>query len=72
MGNTVAAIWALTGALLVLAGVIATVGYVWATTSHLDRALPEAEVQALTASDDDWFRWPVLDSEPDGPEGDPA
>jgi nitrate reductase gamma subunit len=63
------AVWALTGVLLLLAGVIGAVGYVWATTSHLDRRLSEAEVRAITGVDD-WFRWPVLDSEPDG--GEPA
>lgn len=62
--SATAAVWALTGALLVLAGVIAAVGYVWATTSHLDRRLSEAEVRALSGVDD-WFRWPVLDAEPE-------
>jgi hypothetical protein len=56
------AVWALTGVLLLLAVVIAAVGYVWATTSHLDRPITEADLRV-----DDWFAWPTLDSEPENP-----
>jgi hypothetical protein len=52
-------IWALTGALLILAAVIAIVGYVWATTGNLDR-LTEADVLAMLRDDKDWV-WPQLD-----------
>jgi len=60
------AVWGLVGALLVLAAVIARVGWIWATTSHLDRPLAPDEIRAVI--EDPWFRWPVLERNPDDDE----
>jgi hypothetical protein len=57
--TSTAAVWALTGALLLLAAVIGIVGYVWATTSGLDH-LSERDVLAIIDHQNDDWAWPQL------------
>jgi LmbE family N-acetylglucosaminyl deacetylase len=65
--STIFALWAVTASLLVLAAVIAAVGYVWATTSNLGRDIDDLQDRAdkLTqAADCLEFDWPTLKEEP--------